>query len=232
MYERRILELITYDNPKNPLEYAINIVKPYMIEKINASILSCHDCKHCSQAKSIFYSEHTDASILFIGESVLQSQQDKECVIPYEDSEELSILQSIFSNFPVNRKHFCYMNVVNCLPCKDKRLPPTTEQKNNCRIYLDAIIDTVRPHIIIALGTVSAKMLLNSYSVQNRGKWYSYKNIQVMPTHSLTSIVELNKSDKELANEYIKDVTNDLRVVFDYIYTNLQLNIVIDKNKK
>lgn len=61
-------------------------------------------------------------------------------------------------------------NVVRCYPGKDKRgrdRPPTNEQVQCCRTYLERDIEEVNPHLILCLGTEAITSILGPIGVGN-----------------------------------------------------------------
>src|ERR1700744_1492627 len=70
-------------------------------------------------------------------------------------------------------------NTVKCRPTLDAghRLAnraPTPDEKKNCRQYLDAQIDGIRPRVILALGARAAKSFMGErFSItKQRGQWF------------------------------------------------------------
>ena len=82
----------------------------------------------------------------------------------------------------LERKDVYIANVVKCRP-PDNRAPEADEVAT-CSPFLFEQIAAIRPKVIVALGSPSAKLLLNTKVgiTRLRGIWHSYGGIPVMPT--------------------------------------------------
>lgn len=103
--------------------------------------------------------------------------------------------------------------VTNAVKCRGKGgRPPSAEEISRCLPYLEEEINAVRPKVIITLGDEAVNALLNrSQGVTGlRGKFYSYKGINLTPIYHPAELAE-KPSLKREAHEDIKMVISELK---------------------
>ena len=108
-------------------------------------------------------------------------------------------------------------NIVKCHPMVDpsdteKRgndRPPTEEEVDACRPYLEDQIELIKPEIICTLGSPASKTMLgiNLGISKLRGKFYEFKGIKLMPTYHPAALLR----DPSLK----KDVWEDMKMIRD-----------------
>lgn len=236
--EEQILELIEKANPANPISYALNIVKPLAKKKLDDYILTCEDCGICNTKKTITKG-NPNASIIIIGESSTEDQQDSpDKIFPFNNQAGES-LAKVLTNLNVNEDEIFFMNSVNCFPHREnnnikvKRAPTKTE-RTNCKVFLDYALKMVEPLLIICLGGVATNDINEEIGKQNiskiRGQYFQYHGINVMPTYHPGYFLELEKSerlDEETINSYRWDFFNDLeKAIKDLQEQYPDLNII------
>ena len=93
------------------------------------------------------------------------------------------LLNKIIVACGLKREEVYICNILKCRP-PGNRLPLPKEAAN-CREYLEAQLDLVRPHFICALGACAAQNLLSTTtSIGNlRGKFHRYRGIPVLCTY-------------------------------------------------
>jgi uracil-DNA glycosylase family 4 len=235
-YEGQILALVKEANPENPLAYVHSIVKPMAREKLDGYIAGCSDCKCvCSGPKSITMGD-VNAAIMIIGESVIESQA-KECesdyVYPFEGTSEGEMLDKLLNHYKVNHDELFWINAVNCFTHKEvngkliKRAPAKTEV-DNCKVFLEYAIETVKPVAIILLGNIALNMFHKEAISQARGTWINVMGIPAMPTYHPSYLLHLQeKQDPEIVENYKIDFCEDVKAVFQYIQDNFPDNNVL-----
>ena len=88
----------------------------------------------------------------------------------------------MLENIGLKREQVFILNVVKCHP--DHNRVPSPEEAANCRPFLDLQLKVINPKIIVCLGAVAAKSLLNSQNPLNklRNSWYNHGNSKVRVT--------------------------------------------------
>ncbi|MBN8627409.1 MAG: uracil-DNA glycosylase [Planctomycetes bacterium] len=93
------------------------------------------------------------------------------------------LLTKIIEACTLKREDVYILNVLKCRPPNNR--PPTPEESANCREYLDAQLDIIRPRFICCLGATAAKQLLGiDIPISKlRGKFQNYRGVRVMCTY-------------------------------------------------
>lgn len=235
--EEQIEELVKKANPDNPISFVHNIVKPLAKGKLDTYIQNCNDCNICNCTKTLTKG-NPNASILIIGESSSEDQQEQEYGEPFENNSG-EILKAVLNKLNINQDELFYINSVNCFPhrmhgdLQIKRSPTKTE-RTNCKVFLDYALNMVQPLLIICLGSVATNGINEEIGKQSitkiRGQYFSYRGNNVMPTYHPAYFIELEKSQK-FDEEYIDnlkwDFFNDLEKAFKDLHESYpDLNII------
>ena len=210
--EEQILELVKQANPANPVDYVHDIVRPLGIEKLNNALKTCSDCPISESGRRTLFRGRPNSSVMFISD------------MP-DSAEAGGIMDKIIDAYHINKEELCWINTVNCVPCKTfetgKKIgrAPSSEELNNCHIFVDYAIRTVEPFMIILLGNVALNAMIPGQSVMKcHGQWMELKGIRTMPVYSPNFLVELkDKNSSDMLEQYEIDFSEDLRKAFCYI---------------
>jgi DNA polymerase len=89
------------------------------------------------------------------------------------------LLEKMLAAIGLAREDIYIANTVKCRPtlADGRRLAnraPTPDEMQNCRRYLDAQIEVIRPRVILALGAPAAKSFMGErFSItKQRGQWF------------------------------------------------------------
>lgn len=131
---------------------------------------SCTRCGLCEKRnKVVFGVGNTNADILFVGEGPGEQEdlQGEPFVGPAG-----KLLDDMLSIIDLDRSRNCYIaNIVKCRP-PDNRDPLETEQ-DQCIGFLRNQVALIKPKIIVCLGRVAAKRLIDAqYRItREHGQW-------------------------------------------------------------
>lgn len=119
------------------------------------------DCRRCealcaSRSRIVNGVGPEDAALLFVGEA--PGQTEDETGKPFVGRSG-DVLDTALRDQGLARRDVRITNCVRCRPPENR--DPTTEERENCRGYLDREIDAVDPEAIVALGKVPAEHLLD-----------------------------------------------------------------------
>ena len=148
------------------------------IERASATVAACRKCAIGSTRRNSVYGEGDPcAALMVVGEG------------PGENEDKLGrpfvgrageLLDRMLLAIDIPREDVFICNTVKCRPTIDTgtRLanrPPTPDEMQNCRPYLDEQIAIVRPRVILALGAPAAKSFLGEkFSItRERGRWFA-----------------------------------------------------------
>ncbi|MCA6071819.1 MAG: uracil-DNA glycosylase, partial [Endomicrobium sp.] len=131
------------------------------------------------------------------------------------------LLTKVIEAMGKTRETVYIANIVKCHPMIDpsnpeKRAndrPPTSEEMEVCRHYLDMQLGIIKPKIIVTLGASSTKGLLNNgESISKiRGAVKEYNGIKLIPTYHPAALLR-NPSLK-------KFVWGDMKKVMHFLET-------------
>ena len=119
------------------------------------------------------------------------------------------LLTQIIESIGFKREDVFIGNVNRCRPPQNRT--PTTDEGVTCRPFIIREIEIVRPKVIVVLGNVAMKNLLNTKEgiTKLRGKFQDYRGIKVMPTFHPAYLLR-DPSKKRETWEDMKTVRNYL----------------------
>ncbi len=133
---------------------------------------SCHTCKKCGLCQTrtnvVFGVGFKNADILFVGEG--PGEQEDLKGEPFVGAAG-HLLDDMLSIIDLNRKNCYIANIVKCRPPKN-RDPEETEQEA-CIGYLRNQAALIEPKVIVCLGRIAAKKLIDpDYRItREHGTW-------------------------------------------------------------
>ncbi|MFA6029512.1 MAG: uracil-DNA glycosylase [Elusimicrobiota bacterium] len=164
---------------------------------LRESVLACRKCPLGAQRLNpAFGVGDVHARVLFVGEGPgFEEDRRGEPFVGKAGQ----LLDRILAAIGLSRETVYIANVVKCHPMADpsdpsKRgndRPPSPEETEACRGYLEEQIRLIRPRAMVALGASAAKALLRTTDgiTRLRGTWREYRlpeggeSIPVMPTY-------------------------------------------------
>lgn len=119
------------------------------------------------------------------------------------------LLSKIIDSIGLNRENVFIGNVNRCRPPQNRA--PTPIEAATCKPFILREIDIVRPMVIVVLGNVAMKNLLNTKEgiTKLRGKFQDYRGIKVMPTFHPAYLLR-DPSKK-------RETWEDMKTVRDYL---------------
>ncbi len=201
-----------------------SLSKQGQLEALYTRYGNCQNCALGSTRKKIVFGTGSlDFKVLAIGEG--PGYEEDRQGLPFVGKAGV-LLDKILASINLDRKTNVYIaNIVKCHPMRDPAQPdlrgndraPTPEEMFSCRPILDQQIEILQPPLILCLGSVAAKNLLNSSQgvSQLRGKVYDFaypvsgKKVPLLVTYHPAAL---------LRNELLKkDVWHDMKVLRDLI---------------
>ena len=248
--DEKILTLLKYKNPDDPLKYINDLTKGYCIDKLENKLLECKKCCISDfNAKSI-NSGNINSGILVINEDIpldLYNEMLKDDVdITFAANESFMNKFKQYCNLiGANYNYLFFIRCVNCFIGKIVFNKETgkeeivkalstinNEEKINCfQFFLDKYIDVIKPYVIITLGSFASNMLFsvannntgNKFALmRDHGKVFKYKNIDVIPTYS-SSFLD-NKNNKMTVDEITQLKYNFVTDLYNAFTLEKQIN--------
>ncbi len=191
-FEQKDLFSIFADNKSDNSNNQKRSSPKSFLEELKEKCLACHKCelrKGCKQV--VFDDGNPDALIMLIGEAP-GSDEDNQG-IPFVGSAG-QLLNRILLAVNIRREEVYITNIVKCRPLKNRL--PTNEEVNHCLPYLKKQIEIINPAIIVCLGSLSTRTLIddNAKITKVRGNWYHIDSKLYMPTfHPAALLRDVNK---------------------------------------
>ena len=160
---------------------AVNKVLDDTLLKIREDIGDCTRCKlHKGRNKIVFGDGSPNAKLVFIGEGP-GADEDAQG-LPFVGRAG-KLLTQMIEAMGLQRKDVYICNVVKCRPPENRT--PEPDEVEVCSPYLLRQIDVINPKVLVCLGAVAAKTLLetNRGITQFRGQWLEWRGRKLMATY-------------------------------------------------
>ena len=156
------------------------------------------ECRKCPLSRSRKHAVPgegcLDAKLMFVGEGPGRDEdiQGRPFV-----GEAGRLLSRIIEAMKFSREDVYITNVVKCRPPGNRN--PLPDEIDSCQYYLFRQIEMIQPEVIVTLGNVPTRFLLNTSAgiTALRGKFHAFRNIKIMPTFHPSYLVR-RKEDKKL----------------------------------
>jgi uracil-DNA glycosylase len=156
-------------------------VKDDSLLKIRDDIGDCTRCKlHKGRNKIVFGDGSGKAELVFVGEGP-GADEDAQG-LPFVGRAG-KLLTQMIEAMGLQRKDVYICNVVKCRPPENRT--PEPDEVQTCSPYLLRQIDVIDPKVIVCLGAVAAKTLLqtNRGISHFRGEWQEWRGHKLMATY-------------------------------------------------
>ena len=193
----------------------VSKIKDDSLPRILEDIGDCTRCKlHRGRNKLVFGDGSAKAQLLFVGEGP-GADEDAQG-IPFVGRAG-KLLTQMIEAMGLERKDVYICNVVKCRPPQNRT--PEPDEVETCSPFLLRQIDAIHPKVIVCLGAVAAKTLLETSRgvSQFRGEWQEWRGRKLMATYHPAYLLR-NPAAKA-------DVWKDLQKVM------MELGLAVPKKK-
>ena len=156
-------------------------VKDDTLLKIREDLGECTRCKlHKHRHTIVFGDGNPKAELVFVGEGP-GADEDAQG-LPFVGRAGRLLTQMIEA-MGLQRKDVYICNVVKCRPPENRT--PEDDEISTCSPFLLRQLEVISPKVIVCLGAVAAKTLLqtNRGISHFRGQWLDYRNSKLMATY-------------------------------------------------
>lgn len=177
------------------------------LEDIRSDLGDCQRCKLAPLRKHIvFGTGHPRAALMFVGEA--PGADEDEQGLPFVGRAG-QLLTRIIEAISLKREDVYICNVIKCRPPENRT--PERDEIDSCEPFLRRQIESVRPRVIVCLGSPAMQTLLKIKTgiTQIRGQWLDYNGIKLMATFHPAYC--LRWPDKK------REVWEDMKKVRDYL---------------
>lgn len=169
------------------------------------------DCRRCALAAGrtnlVFGEGDPYARLMFVGEAP-GADEDAQGV-PFVGKAGQLLTDIIEKGMKLKRSEVYIANVVKCRPPENR--DPLPAEQETCLPFLRAQVAAIKPRVIVALGKVASRALLQTTVPVSRlrGTWSEYEGIPVMPTYHPAHLLR-NPREKKMVWADIKKVMEKL----------------------
>jgi DNA polymerase len=170
--------------------------KAEVFAELSEKIKACRACPlGAARIQAVPGVGSPDAKVMFVGEGPGFDEDHRGEPFVGRSGQ---LLDKIMASIGLSRQTVYIANIVKCHPMVDpsdpeKRgndRPPSPEEIAACRGWLDTQIRTIRPRVIVTLGAVPARVLLDDATgiTKIRGRWRTYDpgegapSVRLLPT--------------------------------------------------
>jgi uracil-DNA glycosylase len=173
--------LSTTQESVSPTEHGVVLDTVGQLAAIRSDIGDCVRCKLCTLGRKqiVFGVGNPDADLMFVGEAPGRDEDIQG--IPFVGRAGQKLTQ-IIEAIGLKREDVYIANVIKCRPPENRN--PEPDEVEQCEPFLFRQVDTIKPKVIVALGTFAAKSLLKTTDSISRlrGRVYDYRGAKLIPT--------------------------------------------------
>ena len=148
---------------------------------IREDIGECVRCKLCALGRKqiVFGVGNPNADLMFVGEAPGRDEDIQGFPFVGRAGQKLT---QIIEAIGLKREDVYIANVIKCRPPENRN--PEPDEVEQCEPFLFRQVDTIKPKVIVALGTFAAKSLLKSNESISRlrGRVFEYRGAKLVPT--------------------------------------------------
>ena len=177
----------------------------YTLEELQAIVNKCYRCPLSETRTNVVFGEgDKKATIMFIGEG--PGYYEDKMGRPFVGRAG-RLFDKMLEAIGFKRQDIYIANVVKCRPPNNRN--PLEEESHTCIEFLRWQVKIIDPDIIICLGAVAAKNIIdkNFRITQNRGNWYTKGRFNIMATYHPAALLR-DESKKADAWEDFKNINN------------------------
>lgn len=174
------------------------------LEELKTSVAQCHLCALAKSRKNvIFGSGNLKATVMFIGDNPGVSEDETGMLFTGKSGE---LLANMIEKVLLIPKEEVYVTTI--LKCKTpENRVPTPEEVACCKPYVMQQIQTIRPKIIVALGSTSFHHLTGEYDTpidKIRGTVLNFGEAKLIPTFHPNFLLRNPSAKKEVFADMLK----------------------------
>lgn len=151
------------------------------LEQIRKNLGACQRCKLGATRKNLVFGVgNPKARLVFVGEGP-GADEDAQGEPFVGDAGKM--LNRIIAAMELKREDVYICNVVKCRPPQNR--PPEADEVTTCSPFLLRQLASIKPEVIVALGTSAAHALLQTKVPisKMRGKFHDFHGMPLMPTY-------------------------------------------------
>jgi uracil-DNA glycosylase family 4 len=166
------------------------------LQELEQFIGDCDRCKLSKGRKHIVFGEgNQHARLVFVGEA---PGMDEDLTGKPFVGQAGKLLTDIIRAMGLTRDQVYICNIVKCHPPGNR--DPEADEIETCLPFLREQITLIQPEVICTLGRISLQSLVDKRLkiTRDRGRWYSYMDIPLMPTYHPAYLLRYPQAKKQV----------------------------------
>ena len=150
------------------------------LDELREQALRCRECGLCEgRTNVVFGTGDPHADIMFVGEG--PGRNEDEQGVPFVGAAG-RLLNDLLTASGLSREEVYIANIVKCRPPQNR--DPLPEEERACIHFLEKQIELVDPRIIVCLGRIAAKQLIDpDFAItRQRGQIFERNGRRIMAT--------------------------------------------------
>jgi len=175
------------------------------LDALRSEVGDCRRCKLWRSRKRLVFGEGSPhARLVFVGEG--PGREEDLAGRPFVGEAGKMLTRIITRVMGLSRDDVYICNVVKCRPPGNR--DPEADEIAACLPFLTAQLSAVGPEVICVLGRVAGTVLLGKdfRITRDRGQWFTYHGIPLMPTFHPAYILRAEERQRELKMLVWEDV--------------------------
>ena len=182
------------------------------MQQLSEAVGNCNKCELCrSRNNTVFGEGSFTADLMLIGEGPGRDEDMQGRPFVGRSGQ---LLTKMLKAMGFDRKEVFIANIVKCRPPQNRN--PNPDEAEVCMSYLLRQIEIIQPKVIILLGAVPMKFILNKTGITKiHGQWFEFRGIKTLPTFHPSFLLrdsrqkkpaweDLQKVMKVLGKEYVR----------------------------
>ena len=150
-------------------------------EELRHKVKDCKKCGLCSTRHNIVFGEgpRINCRAVIVGEAPGEDEDKTGRPFVGRAGQLLTDILEKGGNIPRNTLYIT--NTIKCRPPNNRN--PSTSEISACSEYLEAQLLLLHPDIVVTMGNVPTRALLNTNEgiTSLRGKWFNWRGIRLFP---------------------------------------------------
>lgn len=175
----------------------------YTLEEIKTFVYGCRKCQLNSTRTNVVFGEgNPKADIMFIGEGSGYNEDVQGRPFVGVAGQ---LLDKMLNAIGIEREDVYISNIVKCRPPNNRN--PLEDESKICIEYLRWQVKIIDPKIIVCLGAVSARNIIDSNFrvTKDRGKWFKVGKFDIITTYHPAAVLR-DENKKRPAWEDFKNI--------------------------
>lgn len=172
----------------------------YTLEELESIVSKCNRCDlHRGRKNVVFGEGNPNAKIMFIGEGPGYNEDQKGRPFVGRAGK---LFDKILEAIGVRRESIYIANIVKCRPPNNRN--PLEVESKTCIEYLRWQVKIIDPDILVCLGAVAAKNIIDSNFkiTASRGKWIKKGKFHIVATYHPAALLRDENKKKDAWEDF------------------------------